>query len=62
MATYLDRILDVHRAAAAIDDRPFSELYDAACSSPDTRGFRDSLAAVDPVLDGIAVISEVKGR
>jgi len=62
MATYLDRILDAHRATAARDERPFSELYEAACSSPATRGFRDSLAVVDPASDGIAVISEVKRR
>ena len=62
MATYLDRILNAHRVAAARDERPFGELYDAACSSPAIRGFRDSLATVDPATDGIAVISEVKRR
>lgn len=62
MATYLDRILDAHRVAAARDERPFDDLYKQACAVGPARGFRNSLADVDPVVDGIAVISEVKRR
>ncbi len=62
MATYLDRILDAHRAVAARDDRPFADLYKQACDAGAARGFKDTLADVDPVVDGIAVISEVKRR
>ena len=62
MATYLDRILDTHRAVAARDERPFGDLYEQACALGPARGFRSSLADVDPEVDGIAVISEVKRR
>lgn len=62
MATYLDRILDTHRATAARDDRPFGDLYQQACSAGPVRGFTNALAHVDPMVDGIAVISEVKRR
>ncbi len=62
MATYLDRILDAHRAVAVRDDRPFADLYKQACDAGAARGFKDTLADVDPVVDGIAVISEVKRR
>lgn len=62
MSTYLDRILDAHRAVAARDDRPLADLYEQACEAGIARGFRNSLAKVDPKVDGIAVISEVKRR
>jgi indole-3-glycerol phosphate synthase len=62
MATYLDRILAAHRAAAAVDDRDRASLERAASESGPTRGFRSQLAAVDPVADGIGVIAEVKRR
>ena len=44
MATYLDRILDAHRRAAAEDRRPLGQLVEAARSQPPARGFRAALA------------------
>jgi indole-3-glycerol phosphate synthase len=58
VGTYLDRILEQHRAAAAADPRALDELLDATRRCPPTRGFRAALAA-SPTL---AVISEVKRR
>jgi indole-3-glycerol phosphate synthase len=58
VATYLDRILDAHRAAAAADTRPLGPLVEEARAMPATRGFRASLAAAP----GLAVIAEVKRR
>ena len=58
MATYLDRILDAHRRAAAEDRRPLTQLVDAARAQPPTRGFRSALATAS----GIAVIAEIKRR
>jgi indole-3-glycerol phosphate synthase len=58
MATYLDRILAEHRAAAAEDGRPLEPLLDEARAMPPTRGFRAALAGAD----GLAVIAEVKRR
>ena len=58
MATYLDRILDEHRAVAAEDDRPLEPMLDEARGMPPTRGFRAALADAD----GLAVIAEVKRR
>lgn len=60
MATYLDRILDVHRAAAARDGRDLDELIETARLSPPTRGFTAALQA--GAADGLAVIAEVKRR
>lgn len=57
-ATYLDAILDHHRAAAAADDRAIEPLIEQARSLPPTRGFRSALASADH----LAVISEVKRR
>lgn len=62
MATYLDRIIEAHRAKAARDERPFDELFEAAYAASPTRGFAGALAKVDPARDGIAVISEIKRR
>ena len=60
MATYLDRILDVHREAAADDGRTTETLVDATLALPDARGFAAALVAVP---DGeAAVIAEVKRR
>jgi indole-3-glycerol phosphate synthase len=60
VATYLDRILASHRAAAVADDRALPDLVDAAARCPPTRGFR---AALTPSGDGrLAVIAEVKRR
>ncbi len=53
MATYLDRIVAAHRAAAAVDDRDRASLERAASEAGPTRGFRSRLAAVDPIVDGM---------
>lgn len=58
MATYLDAILERHRAAAADDTRSVAELRRQADAQPPTRGFRAALAGVD----GLGVIAEVKRR
>lgn len=58
MATYLDRILAAHRAAAAADPRPLAPLIEEARSLPPARGFRSALASAP----GLAVIAEVKRR
>ena len=62
MATYLDRILEAHRAEAAADSRSMSELRRRCDYPPTTRGFRASLASVDTALEGVGVIAEVKRR
>ncbi len=61
MATYLDKILAAHRAAAAADERPLAELAAAAAAMPPARGFRAALEAA-AAADGVGVISEVKRR
>lgn len=65
MATYLDRILDVHRARAAADFRPIGPLIEAAAAastiSGPPRGFRDALVH-NAQRDGLALIAEVKRR
>ena len=43
MATYLDRILDAHRAAAAADDRALDDLVERGPVAPPTRGFAAAL-------------------
>jgi len=58
MATYLDRILAAHRAAAAADDRDLARLVAEARSRPPARGFTAALRAVE----GLGVIAEVKRR
>ncbi|MFM7536718.1 MAG: indole-3-glycerol phosphate synthase TrpC [Acidimicrobiales bacterium] len=58
MATYLDRILAAHRAAADADRRALDPLVHAAQAAPAVRGFRAALAAAE----GLAVIAEVKRR
>ena len=65
MATYLDRILDAHRAAARADGRALSPLVGEATAAPPGRGFRAALAARSRRLggaDAVAVIAEVKRR
>ena len=57
-ATYLDAILDAHRAAAAAETRTVDQLVDAALGLPPTRGFRAALADSDQ----LGVISEIKRR
>lgn len=59
MATYLDRILTVHRERAAADTRSLDDLIERAMLLPPTRGFRAALAGGD---DRLKVISEVKRR
>ena len=59
--TYLDRILEVHRAAASADRRSVESLLeelDGIDHHP--RPFRDALAAAGP--GGAAVVAEVKRR
>ncbi|MGH9078169.1 MAG: indole-3-glycerol phosphate synthase TrpC [Acidimicrobiales bacterium] len=60
MATYLDRILASHRAAAAKDRRDLDELAEAAAACPPARGFAAAIAGSAP--GGVAVIAEVKRR
>jgi indole-3-glycerol phosphate synthase len=60
MATYLDRILAAHRAAAASDGRRLDDLVAAARACPPARGFTAALVA--GAGDGLAVIAEVKRR
>jgi indole-3-glycerol phosphate synthase len=60
VATYLDRILDVHRTVAAADRRPVDALIDAALGLAEARGFADALVEV-PAGEP-AVIAEVKRR
>ena len=57
-ATYLDRIVAAHRAAARADDRNFVDLLHWARSCPPTRGFRSRIAAAP----GVSVIAEIKRR
>jgi indole-3-glycerol phosphate synthase len=58
MATYLDRILEEHRNASALDARATDQLHEAALAQPPARGFRTALAtAARP-----GVIAEVKRR
>lgn len=59
MATYLDRILDAHRAAARDDPRPVDALVARARQTPPTRGFRRALADRG---EGLGVIAEIKRR
>jgi len=60
VATYLDRILDAHRAEARVDQRPLDLLVDQARSAEPCRGFADALVGV-PTGEP-AVIAEVKRR
>jgi indole-3-glycerol phosphate synthase len=61
MTTYLDRILERHREAAAADHRPLDELVERASAAPTARGFRAALAEVARGGD-LAVIAEIKRR
>ena len=58
MATYLDTILERHRAEARRDDRPLDALLDDARTAPPTRGFRAALRG----RDRLGVIAEIKRR
>lgn len=55
--TYLDRIIDEHRAAAADDVRSTAALTEQAMAAPPVRGFESALRG-----PGLSVISEVKRR
>lgn len=57
-ATYLDAILDRHRAVAAADTRPVERLLDDARSMGPARGFRAALEG----RDRLGVIAEIKRR
>jgi indole-3-glycerol phosphate synthase len=56
MATYLDRILAAHRAAAAADTRDLDALAGRAARCGPGRGFTHALRAAA----GLAVIAEIK--
>ncbi|MBK6855476.1 MAG: indole-3-glycerol phosphate synthase TrpC [Microthrixaceae bacterium] len=58
MTTYLDRIIDAHRAAAAADARTLDSLTSRVSDLAPTRGFGRALADTD----GLGVIAEVKRR
>lgn len=58
MVTYLDTILERHRALARTDTRPFEQLLDDARVLPPTRGFRAALRT----RDRLGVIAEIKRR
>ena len=58
MATYLDAILDAHRAAASEDPRSLDELVARCGGLPPTRGFAAALRRPGEV----AVIAECKRR
>ena len=58
--TYLDRILQAHRASARADRRPLDVLVAQVDGLPATRGFRAALA--ERGRSAVAVIAEVKRR
>ena len=58
MATYLDRILERHRALAAAETRSLDDLLARAAQVAPPRGFRAALQA----SESLAVISEIKRR
>src|SRR3954462_8165772 len=62
MATYLDRILAAHRAAAAEDRRPIEPLIEQARACAPARPFRDTLKTNAAAGPRPAVIAEIKRR
>ncbi|HEX5945664.1 MAG TPA: indole-3-glycerol phosphate synthase TrpC [Acidimicrobiales bacterium] len=58
MATYLDRILAVHRSRVAADSRDIAPLVAEARAAAPPRGFAGALRAAS----GLGVIAEVKRR
>jgi indole-3-glycerol phosphate synthase len=58
VATYLDRILDRHRALAAEEKRSLEALLEEAHAMAPIRPFREALRA----SDSLGVISEIKRR
>jgi indole-3-glycerol phosphate synthase len=61
VATYLDRILDVHRSRAAADPRPLGALVESARRCPPARPFAGALRAARG-SGVLAVIAEIKRR
>jgi len=59
-ATYLDQILEAHRASAAADPRSLDDLVGDARLMPPTRGFLAALREASATE--LAVIAEVKRR
>ncbi|MDA3040109.1 MAG: indole-3-glycerol phosphate synthase TrpC [Actinomycetota bacterium] len=63
VTTYLDKILAVHRSAAAVDTRDLEQLIERAKACAPTRGFRNALLRARPSADnGLGVIAEIKRR
>ena len=58
VTTYLDKILEAHRAAARADTRPLDRLITDCGDLDPARGFRRALVDVD----GLGVIAEIKRR
>lgn len=58
MTTYLDRIIERHRASAAGDTRPLDDLVAETAALTAPRGFRRALADAER----LAVIAEIKRR
>jgi indole-3-glycerol phosphate synthase len=58
VTTYLDNILEQHRAVAAADHRSIDALIAEASTMPPTRGFAAALRG----QPGLAVIGEIKRR
>jgi indole-3-glycerol phosphate synthase len=61
MTTYLDHIVDAHRAAAAADERSVEDLLEQARRCPPARPFAAALVAQADAGD-LAVVAEVKRR
>jgi indole-3-glycerol phosphate synthase len=60
LATYLDSILEHHRARAADDRRSLDDLITQASAMPPTRGFGEALRVES--RERLAVIAEIKRR
>jgi indole-3-glycerol phosphate synthase len=60
LATYLDRILEAHRARAADDPRSLDAAIEQARAAAPARGFAEALRAAS--AERLAVIAEVKRR
>jgi indole-3-glycerol phosphate synthase len=60
LATYLDRILEAHRARVADDPRSLDAAIEQARAAAPARGFADALRAAS--AERLAVIAEVKRR
>jgi indole-3-glycerol phosphate synthase len=58
VTTYLNRILEHHRALNAADSRRLEPMLDQARSMPPTRGFRAALSG----RESLSVIAEIKRR